>query len=154
MANRNGFAVKVDIKGLGDCVDKMRELGPKLARKGLRRALNKVGDFWVPEVQSRVPVHSGDLKNSIRKAVKTRKDKTGEISGTVWVGPAADAPRTDGKDSVGPGVYGMWVEFGLKKKKKYPAQPYMRPTLDATGDKAVKLFGDTLKDVLEEIAKE
>ena len=45
-------------------------------------------------------------------------------------------------------------EFGLKKKKRYPAQPYMRPTLDSTGDKAVKLFGDTLKDVLEEIAKE
>jgi hypothetical protein len=30
----------------------------------------------------------------------------------------------------------------------------MRPTLDATGDKAVMLFADTLKDVLEEIAKE
>jgi len=89
-----------------------------------------------------------------RSASTTVETKTGEISGTVWVGPAADAPRTDGKDSVGPGIYGMWVEFGLKKKKRYPAQPYMRPTLDATGDKAVKLFGDTLKDVLEEIAKE
>ena len=33
-------------------------------------------------------------------------------------------------------------------------QPFMRPTLDARGDKTVKLFGDTLKDVLEEIAKE
>jgi hypothetical protein len=70
------------------------------------------------------------------------------------VGPAADAPRTDGKDRVGPGIYGVWVEFGLKKKKRYPAQPYMRPTLDATEDKAVKLFADTLKEVLEEIAKD
>jgi hypothetical protein len=30
----------------------------------------------------------------------------------------------------------------------------MRPTLDATADNATKLFADTLKDVLEEIAKE
>ena len=35
-------------------------LGPKLARRGLRKALNKVGDFWIAEVQSRVPVLSGD----------------------------------------------------------------------------------------------
>jgi hypothetical protein len=28
------------------------------------------------------------------------------------------------------------------------------PNADATGDNAVKLFADTLKDVLEEIAKE
>lgn len=152
MANKNGFAVKVDIKGLDGVVEKMHELGPKLARKGLRKALGKVGEFWVPEVQSRVPVHSGDLKNSIIKAIKTRKDKNGEVSGTVWVGPAMNASRTDGKDSVGPGIYGMWVEFGLKKKK-YPSQPFMRPTLDATRDKAVKLFSETLKDVLEEIAK-
>jgi hypothetical protein len=48
------------------------------------------------------------------------------------VGPAADAPRTDGKDSVGPGIYGMWVEFGLKKKRDILhsptcAQHWMRP---------------------------
>jgi hypothetical protein len=47
----------------------------------------------------------------------------------------------------------MSVEFGLKKKERYPAQPYMRPTLDATADKATKLFADTLKEVLEDIAK-
>jgi hypothetical protein len=86
-----------------------------------------------------------------------RKDSTAvdpSFSLLTQVGPAADAPRTDGKDRVGPGIYGMWVEFGLKKKKRYPAQPYMRPTLDATEDKAVKLFADTLKEVLEEIAKD
>jgi len=153
MANRNGFAVKVDIKGLDGCVEKIRDMGPKLARKGLRKALNTVGNFWIPEVKSRVPVDTGSLRDSVIKAVKTKKDKNGEVSGTVWVGPAMNAPRRDDKHSVGPGIFGQWVEFGLKRKR-YPAQPFMRPTLDATADKAVKLFGDTLKDVLEEIAKE
>lgn len=152
MANRSGFSVKVDLK-LNGVDQKLRDIGPKLARKGLRKALNAVGKFWVPEVKSRVPVLSGDLKDSIIKAVKTRKDKNGEVSGTVWVGPAMDAPRTDGKKSVGPGIYSQWIEFGLKRKK-YPAHPFMRPTLDATSENAVKLFGDTLKEVLEEIVKE
>jgi HK97 gp10 family phage protein len=85
--------------------------------------------------------------------VKTRKDKNGDVGGSVEVGPAMNARRTDGKDSVGPGIYAMWVEFGLKRKL-YPAQPFMRPTFDATAEKAVKLFSDTLKEALEEIAKE
>jgi HK97 gp10 family phage protein len=152
LSNRAGFSVKVEIKGLDGVVEKMHDLGPKLARKGLRKALNAVGSYWIPEVKSRVPVLSGDLRNSIIKAVKTKKDKNGEVSGTVWVGPAMNAQRTDDRDSVGPGIYGMWVEFGLKRKS-YPAHPFMRPTLDATGDKAVQLFADTLKDVLEDIAK-
>ena len=44
---------------------------------------------------------------------------------------------------------GIWFE-----SKLYPAQPFMRPTFDATVEKAVELFSDTLKEALEEIAKE
>ena len=148
MANRNGFSVKVDIKGLGDTVKTMRELGPKLARKGLRKSLRAVGDYWIPEMKSRVPVDTGSLRDSVIRQVKTKRDKNGEVSGTVTVGP-----EYTGKGSQDPGVYAMFVEFGVRSKAKYPAQPFARPTLHATGDKAVKLFADTLKDVLEEIAK-
>ena len=144
----NGFKVTVDIKGLDGVVEKMRELGPKLARRGMRKALNKVGDYWVPEVQSRVPVLSGDLKNSIIKRVTTRKDKNGDVGGRVEVGPGYD-----GGYSQSPGVYGMWVEFGCRNRPNYPVQPFMRPTYDSTKETAVTLFADTLKDVLEELAK-
>ena len=74
-------------------------------------------------------------------------------SGKVEVGPNAFAKRTDGKDSMGPGVYAMWLEFGLKKKK-YPKQPFMRPTFDATAEQATKIFADKLKDDLEAVVKE
>jgi hypothetical protein len=74
--------------------------------------------------------------------------------GSVEVGPAMNARRADGKSkSQGPGIYAMWIEFGLKRKQ-FPAQAFMRPTFDATAEKAVKLFSDTLKEALEEIAKE
>ena len=152
MANRNGFAVKVDLN-LNDVDQKLRDIGPKLARKGLRKALNAVKAYWVPEMKSRVPVDTGSLRDSIIGAIKTKKDRNSEVSGTLWVGPAAQAPRGDSKKSVGPGVFAKWVEFGLKRKK-YPAHPFARPTLDATGDKAVTIFSETLKSVLEEIAKE
>lgn len=151
MANKNGLSVKVDIKGLDGVVEKMRELGPKLARRGMRKALTKVGDYWVDEVQSRVPVSSGDLKDSIVKKVTTRKDKNGEVGGTVSVGP-----RYDGRGSQSPGVYGMFIEFGVKSSKsplRAEGQPFMRPTFDSTKETAVEIFSKTLKNVLEEIAK-
>lgn len=53
-------------------------------------------------MKSRVPVDPGSLRDSIINAAKTKKDKNGEVSGTVWVGPAANAPRRDDRDSVGP----------------------------------------------------
>jgi hypothetical protein len=104
MANRNGLSVKVDLK-LNGVDQKLRDIGPKLARKGLRKALNAVKAYWVPEMKSRVPVDTGSLRDSIIGAIKTKKDKNGEVSGTLWVGPAADAPRIDGKKSVGPGIF-------------------------------------------------
>jgi HK97 gp10 family phage protein len=113
--------------------------------------------MWVDEVKSRVPVLEGDLKESIHSFVRTRKasDKTeGLPTGSVTVGPAYGTPRSDGRHSVPPAVYGMWVEFGVKSKSRYPKQPFMRPAFDATAEKAVKLFSDTLKEALEEIAKE
>jgi HK97 gp10 family phage protein len=148
VANRNGFSVKVDIKGLDGVVKTMRELGPKLARKGLRKSLRAVGNYWVPEMKSRVPVDTGSLRDSVIQQVKTKRDKNGEVSGTVTVGP-----EYTGLGSQDPGVYAMWVEFGVKSKPKYPVSPFARRTLDATGENAVKIFSETLKTVLEEILK-
>lgn len=146
MANRNVVTVKVNLNGVDK---KLLEVGPKLARKSMRKALRAVGTKWVEEVKSRVPVLEGDLKNSIVAKVSTGKDGT---NGRVAVGPNLRFKRTDGKKSVGPGVYAMWVEFGLKKKK-YPAHPFMRPCFDSTKEKVVELFADTLREGLEEIVK-
>jgi hypothetical protein len=61
---------KVDLSGLEG---RLIELGPKLARKGMRKALSQVGKFWVGEVKSRVPVDLGDLKDSVIARVSTKK---------------------------------------------------------------------------------
>jgi HK97 gp10 family phage protein len=153
MSNNVGN-VTVKITGLKEVMQTLGEIGPKLARRSLRKALNAVGDYWVPEVQSRTPDVDGALRDSIAKKVTTRavgKD-SGDLTGTVEVGPELHAKRRDNKKSVGPGIYGMWVEFSLKTRK-YLAHPFMRPTFDATADKAVEIFAKTLQDELEDAVK-
>jgi hypothetical protein len=49
--------VKVDF---GDIPEKLEQLGPKLARKALRKGVAAVGDMWVSEMKAKVPVLSGD----------------------------------------------------------------------------------------------
>jgi HK97 gp10 family phage protein len=150
LSNGNGIIVKahINLNGIGE---RLLELEPKISRKLLRRALKEVGKFWVEAVKRNVPVLLGDLKNSITSVVRTRKGKggVGLPTGSVEVGPGY-VPRTDGKkNSVGPGIYGMFVEFGLHARK-YLKNPFMRPTFDSTAEQAVDIFADTMKAGFEE----
>lgn len=151
--SRDVVSCKVDFGGIDQ---KLQELEPKIVRSLLRKALRGVGLYWVPEVQSRVPVLMGDLKNSIGFTVKTRKAAKGSDrlpSGIVTVGPTY-IDRTDGREnSQSPGVYGMFVEFGLKVKK-YARQPFMRPTFDSTADRAIEVFAETVKSGLADALKD
>jgi HK97 gp10 family phage protein len=137
--------VYVDFK---EVAEKLRQIGPKLARKSLRKGVSAVGDMWVPEMQARVPVDTGDLRDSIAKKVSTSK-KGDSLSATVTVGPSYDTKnRKPGDTSQQPGVYGLFVEFGTKSS---PAKPFMRPVFDATADKAVEILANVLKEDLADV---
>jgi HK97 gp10 family phage protein len=133
-----------------DVVAKLNEIGPKLARQALRKAVRASGDMWVEEMKGRVPVDTGNLRDSIRAKVRTKK-LSGGVEAKVSVGPAfGTVDRKPGDGSQQPGVYGMFVELGTEKMVP---RPYMRPTFDTTKDKAVEVFADTLRDELEDIVK-
>jgi len=145
--------VKVDVRlnGIGE---KLEQLGPKLARRALRRAVGAVGDMWVEEMQGKVPVGEGDLRDSIKKKVSTSK-RGNAISAQVAVGPAWDAKKKKAGKSAQqsdqqPAVYGGILEFGSKKMS---AKPWMRPVFDATADKAVQILADTLREDLDEVVR-
>jgi HK97 gp10 family phage protein len=148
-----GDSVTVKVSGLREVEERLIAAGPKIARGIFKQALWAVGDMWVAEASSRVPVLTGDLRDSIAAEVLIKKQGKVHV-GSVTVGPAINTKesRSDGRNSVGPGVYGMWVEFGLKKKP-YPKQPFLRPTFDATADKAVTMFADTLKAGLDDVMR-
>ena len=146
--------IKITVKVNLDGADrKLMSLEPKIQRSLMRTALKAVGVYWVEVVKSRVPVLIGDLKNSIISRVRTRKSSRGTVVGEVQVGPGT-VPRTDNhRNSVGPSIYASWVEFGLKTKE-YPKQPFMRPAFDATAEKAIELFADTLREGLADALKD
>jgi HK97 gp10 family phage protein len=150
-------SVTCKVTGLDGVCEKILSIEPKIARSLLRKSLKTVGVFWVDAVKAHVPVLRGDLRDSIVAKVSTRKGKAqsaGLPTGTVTVGPGyGTGERTDGKKSVPPGVYGMWVEFGLKTKI-YPKEPFMRPTFDTTGEQAVDIFASTMMSGLEEAIKD
>jgi HK97 gp10 family phage protein len=134
----------------GDIAEKLNQIGPKLARRALRKGVSKVGDMWVTEMKARVPVDNGDLQTSIDKRVTTR-GKGGISSAKVAVGPSYDkSMKGVGKAYEQPGVYGMFVELGTKRSK---ATPYMRPTFDTTADNAVQILADVLQEELFGIVK-
>ncbi len=142
---------RVNLDGLED---KLKELGPKLARKALRKAVKSAGELWVSEMKSRVPVDTGNLRESIGLKVQTGAE-AGHGFAKVSVGPMFDtADLVKGEDkgdsSQNPGIYGMFVEFGTKNA--HP-EPFMRPTFDATADQVVEKFVSALRDDLESIVK-
>jgi len=139
--------VKVDFGGIAEKLD---ELGPKLARKALRKGVTAVGNMWVTEMKSRVHVDSGDLRDSIAKKVTTTK-KGDALSARVVVGPTYDSKNgKPGDSSQSPGTYALFEEFGTKSM---PASPFMRPTFDSTAEKAVQLLADTLRSDLDEVVR-
>ena len=110
--------VKVTVD-FGNIPEKLEQLAPKLARKALRRAVSKAGDLWVTEMKAKVPVESGDLRDSINKKVTTSK-KGNAISAKVAVGPAWDQQSKKSGKSAGnsdqqPAVYGMILRVRLKE---------------------------------------
>jgi len=144
---------KVDLHGIDD---ELREVGPKIAKRLFRRALNSVGKIFVENIRGEAPEGDGALKNSIASTVSIRKAKDGSGAvGTLTVGPKYDRSANNGGGSrtENPGIYGLFVEYGLKRKK-YRFTPFMRPVFDATAEQMIQTFADGLREDLEQAIKE
>jgi len=126
--------VIVDVR-LNGVEEKLNSLGPKLAKKAMRKGLKGVGAVWVQEVQIQSPVDTGRLRDHISVEIHTSGS---EEQGSVEVGPA------DGKD----GFYGRFQEFGTKNQ---PPNAFLRRAFDATADAVVEVFLETLNESIEEM---
>jgi HK97 gp10 family phage protein len=141
---------KVDLHGTEE---ELIAVGPRIAKRLLRRALRAVGQAWVEDVKSKVPVDTGALRESINFKIRTNPREDG---GSVTVGPTFDTTKgtkKKGSSSQSPGVYGMFVEFGVKSKADYPKQPFMRPAFDGSAERIIELFAHKLREDLEMAVK-
>lgn len=138
----------VDLHGVEE---ELIALGPRIARRLFRRALMAVGEAFKQAIKAAAPVDKGGLKDSIDYKIKLSPKSD---FGSVTIGPTYDAKaiKNSATPSESPGIYGMFVEFGLKVKK-YTFHPFMRPVFDALAEKMIQLFADGLKEDLEEAVK-
>lgn len=88
-----------------DAVEKrLREFGPKLARKVLSRSLRAGAKIVHSKAKALAPSRTGRLRKSLRvRAAKSRKGRISimVVSGAKWF--------------TGPAFYGAFVEFGFRQ---------------------------------------
>ena len=131
---------KVDIKGLDEINKKLRLLDKKMKASIARRALNKGGRHIRDEAKSRVPVRTGNLRDSITLRTK----KLGRTGFLAEVGPAKRKGRdaiTGKRKVLADGFYGRFVERGTKNMAP---QPFMRPTYAAVKGRVPDVIGDEM----------
>lgn len=116
------------IEGLDGVLKRMRELGPKLAKKGLTASLRKGARIVVKAARAAYQgIDDPDTKSNIGKAITSRADTKGgkrEGGAMVKVGVAGGARPKPGTEDEG---HWRFVEFG---KEGVPARPFMRPALE------------------------
>jgi HK97 gp10 family phage protein len=119
---------EVEVFGIQDVEQKLRDLGPKLAKKALVASLKAGGEVLREALEENAPVgpptdpHSGQLAESMEMVVSlVILDNEGMIS----VGPDKDA------------FWGRFSEFGTVNE---PARPWMRPAFDQAKYEALDKF--------------
>lgn len=122
---------RVQVVGLDELEKKLKDIGPKQARKAFRNAGRKAAEIWVGDMQERVPKNTGFLETHIGSAVRIESK---EDLFTIHVGPAKEA------------FWGIFHEFGTKKMA---AHPFMRPTFMEHQDDILQLFADLLWNELK-----
>jgi HK97 gp10 family phage protein len=124
--------VVVDLNGIEEA---LHQLGPRLAKKTMRKSLRKAAKVWQKEMKIRTPVDTGQLRDDIDifLFVNGRNDE-----GSVLVGPTKHS------------FYGRFLEFGTKNMT---AKPFVRPTFDAKANEVLETFVESLRSDLEEVLR-
>lgn len=138
--------INFTVTGLAELSKKLKEMPVKLARNGLRAAVNAGAEVIRKDAVSRVPVDTGRLKKSIYK--KQIREKSNNLQQTFFVGARNGKKyRQADKDA----YYWRFLEFGTSK---LPARPFLRPAFDARKNDAVDAIGRKLKERIDKYAGE
>lgn len=140
----DAFTMKVD--GLAILERKMREFGPKLARRGLRSSAYAGIQVIKKEAQAMAPVRTGRLS---QKAIYVKLSKestqyTAAYSLGVRVGRREAKRERDA-------YYWFMVEYGTKFMA---AMPFLRPAFESKKMEALQRFTNKLKQFVDKQAAE
>jgi HK97 gp10 family phage protein len=127
--------ITAKVKGMSDLhaqLRKMESLAPGVMAGALKKAAKPIEDYAV----GGAPVDSGSLASSIHTRVMK---STAPGKASVRIGPAWAIYEKGGVE------YGRFAEFGTSKM---PAQPFLRPALDAGADEALDIFAREIKKAI------
>lgn len=143
--------IKVEVKGLQDVNQALRDLPPKLRKRALLNALRAAGRVFRNEARRLTPVAAVPVRNygmtirrpgTVRDAISVRTSKQsrrrGDLGVFVNVRPAKKGAR--GRYSPSDPFYWRWLEFGARGRPG--AQMLQRAA--ARASQAVQQFGRVL----------
>lgn len=152
----------VHVEGLKELQDRMQELGNRVARKVLRRAVVAGGKLIRDEAKNIAPEYHGavseghpppgTLKRAISFGRSNRDSGPGKEVVNVFVRQAKNGSvgskkvKAYGKFDA---YYWRFVEFGTSKME---ANPFMRPAFDSNKENAVEIIKATLAEGVEQEA--
>lgn len=140
----------VEVPGLSELQDALRELDRSVELNVLRTAGKRAMDHIAEEARRLVPVQTGALKASIK--VKSRLQRS--VQRDAATGKWSSAKGAKGRVNVavvagGKGAFhAHLVERGTVKMA---AQPFMRPAFDAKHNIAVGTIGEEIARAIDEV---
>ncbi len=137
--------VTIKVEGLAELERKMHELGPKIAEKALRSALNAAAQVIKKDAQQRAPVDTGRLANRAI-LVKRTKENASRTKEAYIVG-VRQGRKEQKKDR--DAFYWWYLEFGTKY---IAAHPFIVPAFVAKKQEAFDRFKQKLRENIQKFA--
>lgn len=124
--------MKVTASGFKELDALLQKLPGQVAREHLTDAVRGGAGFIAEEARRRAPRDTGDLAASIAIRMTRQRNTGGDPRAEI--GPSKQQQHV-----------GMFQELGTAR---HPAQPFLRPALDASGQTAVDVAGSVLRERL------
>jgi HK97 gp10 family phage protein len=132
--------VKIEITGADEIIKALDELGPKVEKKILRKAVRKGLKPLLDEAKARAPEDTGKLKQSLTiRAAKSRK------RGTIALEVRPNERKFDGEF-----YYPAVVEYG---RSDLEPNPFMAESFKAKADEAKDVALEEIKRGIDEIVR-
>jgi HK97 gp10 family phage protein len=154
--------VTMELTGFKELAAALRELPERVARNGLRAAVNAGATVIKKEAIAKAPKDTGALRDNLYQ--KQIREQSGDMKQTFYVGVRkgvakyanTKANRRAGKAGTaykndGTTFYWRFLEFGTSKM---PAHPFMRPAFESRKEAAVKAIGEKLDERIQKHAKD
>lgn len=126
----------MEIAGLKELADKLREIGPDIAAKALRGGVFAAAKLVRDEAKATNPDDTGRTDRAIY--AKFVREESGPHQAVYKVGVRSGRrERRKDRDA----WYWRLVEFGTAKM---PAKPFMRPAFESQKQKAVELIAERI----------